>query len=152
EVLTARQTYPQEGYLLQARVVPAQLGARPAWFRIIYCIEQIYPCWWDVQSHQYTPLSAVEETQYALTPLRHITAQIASLCGLELFSTEIALSINGSFLAVDYVNDPIDLRLQSKTSDGVPDDIVRGIAQRLASLAAAARLLPGESLSLDQSS
>ncbi|MGC8785966.1 MAG: ATP-grasp domain-containing protein [Anaerolineae bacterium] len=151
EVLTARQTYPQEGYLLQARVVPAQLGARPAWFRIIYCIEQIYPCWWDVQSHQYTPLSAVEETQYALTPLRHITAQIASLCGLEHFSTEIALSIDGSFLAVDYVNDPIDLRLQSKTSDGVPDDIVRGIAQRLASLAAAARLLPGESLSLDQS-
>ncbi|MBC7233504.1 MAG: hypothetical protein H5T68_09740 [Chloroflexi bacterium] len=128
EVLIARQSYPEDGYLLQARVVPAQLGTRPAWFRIIYCAGQVYPCWWDVQTHRYTPLSLAEETQYALAPLRSITAHIASLCGLELFSTEIAVSTDGRFLAVDYVNDPIDLRLQSKATDGVPDDIVLSIA------------------------
>lgn len=140
QVLTARQIYPNDGYLLQARVVPAQLGVRPAWFRIIYCTGQTYPCWWDVRSHRYTPLTLAEETQYALAPLRHITAQIASLCGLELFSTEIALSTGEGFLAVDYVNDPIDLRLQSKAMDGVPDDIVRGIAERLAAFTLAAKL------------
>jgi hypothetical protein len=33
---------------------------------------------------------------------------------------------------VDYVNDPVDLRLQSKAVDGVPDAWVENIAGRLA--------------------
>ncbi len=144
EVLTARQTYPDDRYLLQARVVPVQLSARPAWFRVIYCTEQVYPCWWDVGSHQYTPLTPAEETQYVLAPLRSITARIASLCELELFSTEIALATDGRFLVVDYVNDPIDLRLQSKAMDGVPDDIVQSIAEHLAAFTAAAKPCSGQ--------
>jgi hypothetical protein len=51
-----------------------------------------------------------------------------------LFSTEIAITSDGRFVIVDYVNDPIDLRLQSKASDGVPDDIVEDIAARLVGL------------------
>jgi hypothetical protein len=35
-------------------------------------------------------------------------------------------------LIVDYVNDPIDLRLQSRALDGVPDFIVEDIAARIA--------------------
>ncbi|MCC7511318.1 MAG: hypothetical protein IT296_01585, partial [Anaerolineae bacterium] len=35
-------------------------------------------------------------------------------------------------LVVDYVNDPIDLRLQSRAADGVPDFIVERIAARIA--------------------
>jgi len=38
---------------------------------------------------------------------------------------------DGCFVIVDYVNDPIDLRPQSTSSDGVPDDIVKDIAERL---------------------
>jgi hypothetical protein len=49
-----------------------------------------------------------------------------------LFSTEITLTPDGRFVIVDYVNDPIDLRLQSKAFDGVPNDIVRDITERLA--------------------
>ncbi len=37
-------------------------------------------------------------------------------------------------MAVDYVNDPLDLRLQSKAADGVPDAIVENIAGRMARL------------------
>jgi hypothetical protein len=48
-----------------------------------------------------------------------------------LFSTEIAITSDGRFVIVDYVNDPIDLRPQSKTFDGVPDDIVEDITKRL---------------------
>jgi hypothetical protein len=44
----------------------------------------------------------------------------------------MTLTPDGRFVIVDYVNDPIDLRLQSKTFDGVPDDIVRDITETLA--------------------
>ena len=35
QVLVARQEFPNDKYLLQTRVVPTQLGRRPAWFRVI---------------------------------------------------------------------------------------------------------------------
>jgi hypothetical protein len=44
------------------------------------------------------------------------------------------LTASGHFVVVDYVNNPIDLRLQSATPDGVPDETVRDIAGRLAEL------------------
>lgn len=137
QVLAARQAFPTDKYLLQAHVVPVHLDARAAWFRVIYCVGQVYPCWWDTRTHVYTPVTSDEETRYSLTPLRHVATSIARICGLELFSTEIALTPAGLFVVVDYVNDQLDLRLQSKTFDGVPDIIVRDVAERLVALVAA---------------
>jgi hypothetical protein len=137
EVLVARQEYPTDKYLLQAHIVPAQLDSRLAWFRVIYCTGQVYPCCWDTRTHVYIPVTFAEESRYCLSPLHDITASIARVCGLELFSTEIALTSDGLFVVVDYVNDQIDLRLQSKAFDGVPDDIVHDIAGRLVALVAA---------------
>jgi hypothetical protein len=132
EVLAARQQYPAEPYLLQANIVPVHLNERPAWFRILFCAGRVLPCWWNVSTHAYQPVSVAEEIAYSLSPLHHIVARIAAVCGLQLFSTEIALTASGEFIAVDYVNDPVDLRLQSRAADGVPDDIVRAIVERLA--------------------
>ena len=134
QVLVARKAFPSQRYLLQAQIVPAQLGTRMAWFRVTYCAEKVYPCWWDSFTHIYAPITSDEENSYDLTPLHGITSSIAKICGLELFSTEITLTPDGRFVIVDYVNDPIDLRLQSKAFDGVPNDIVRDIADRLADL------------------
>jgi len=50
-------------------------------------------------------------------------------CRLTLFSTEIALSRDGPFVAVDYVNDQPDLRPQSKARDGVPDQVLNNIVK-----------------------
>jgi hypothetical protein len=135
QVLAARQDAPADKYLLQAHVVPAALGSRPAWFRVIYCAGQVYPCWWDPETHIYAPVTSAEESGHHLEPLREIAVSIARLCGLDLFSSEVALTPERRFAVVDYVNDPLDLRLQSKAADGVPDEIVRGIAERLVSLA-----------------
>jgi hypothetical protein len=132
QVLAARQEYPADQYLVQARVVPAQLGERPGWFRVLYCAGQVYPCWWDTSSHHYAPVMPAEERDYHLAPLRSITARIADICRLDLFSTEIALSLDATFMVIDYVNDPVDLRLQSKAAEGVPDLIVHDIAECLA--------------------
>ena len=43
---------------------------------------------------------------------------------------------------VDYVNDPIDLRLQSLAAEGVPDQIVTTIASELALYAASYCQIP----------
>ncbi len=140
QALAARQEYPTDRYLLQAHVVSVQLDARPAWFRVIYCAGQVYPCWWDIRTHVYTPVTPAEESRYGLRPLHEVTTAIARLCELDLFSTEISLTPDGLFVIVDYVNDPLDLRLQSKALDGVPDAIVNDIAQRLAGLVVKAQL------------
>ena len=132
QILVARQEFPTQRYLLQGHIIPAQLGPRMAWFRIIYCAGKVYPCWWDTRTHIYTRVTPSEEICYNLGSLHSISSSIANICGLELFSTEIAVTPDGGFVIVDYVNDPIDLRLQSASSDGVPDDIVKDIAERLA--------------------
>ena len=134
QVLMARQEFPTQRYLLQAHIIPARLGSRMAWFRVIYCAGKVYPCWWDNDTHMYTHVTRNEEACYNLGSLRSLTSSIADLCGLTLFSTEIAITSDGPFVVVDYVNDPIDLRLQSKAFDGVPDDIVKDITERLVEL------------------
>jgi hypothetical protein len=137
QVLSARQEFSADKYLLQAHIVPVQLDSRPAWFRVIYCTGQVHPCWWDTTTHIYAPVTDADETHYGLAPLRQTTAAIARVAQLELFSTEIALTSDGNFVVVDYVNDQLDLRLQSKAADGVPDDIVRDVAERLTARVAA---------------
>ena len=134
QVLIARQEKPADYYLLQAHISPVQLDSRPAWFRVIYCAGKAYSNWWDQRTHVYTPVTADEENRYNLSQLPCITATIACVCELELFSTEIALTPDGLFVVVDYVNDQIDLRLKSKCHDGVPDDIIYDITKRLINL------------------
>ena len=136
EVQAARREFPDDRYLLQAHVRPMRLDPGEAWFRVIYCFQQVHPCWWDVRSHVYRPVFHTEQTQHALDGLCELTARVAAVCGLELFSTEVALTEEDDFVIVDYVNDPLDLRLQSQAVDGVPDVIVEAIAQRLAQVAA----------------
>jgi len=133
-VMAARQQYPADKYLLQTQVSPIRAGRRPAWFRVLYCAGEIYPCWWDIQTHVYAPVTAAEESRYRLLPLRAITETIAEVCRLGLFSTEIALTSRTGLIVVDYANDPIDLRLQSCTPEGVPDDIARFVAESLVDL------------------
>jgi hypothetical protein len=134
QVHIARQESPSQRYLLQGHIIPPRLGPRMAWFRVIYCAGKVYPCWWDSYTHIYAHVTSSEESCYDLGSLRSIASSVASLCGLELFSTEITISPDGRFVIVDYVNDPIDLRLQSKTFDGVPDNIVHDITERLIEL------------------
>jgi hypothetical protein len=134
QVLEARQAHPQDYYLLQAHITPVQLAGRPAWFRVLFCGGKIYPFWWDTRTHIYASVAGEEARQFGLEPIGSTTMTIARVCGLDLFSTEIALTASGVFVVVDYVNNPIDLRLQSATFDGVPDEIVRDIAAGLADL------------------
>lgn len=136
QALTARKENPSNSYLLQEVVEPVKLGSRRAWFRVIYCAGQVYLCWWDTVTHVYIPVTLEEETKYGLSPLRDIATAASRISGLQLFSTEIAYTSKNLFVAIDNVNDQIDLRLQSRAVDGVPDAIAHDIAHRLAVLIA----------------
>ena len=57
------------------------------------------------------------------------------VCGLDFFSTEIALTSEGRFVTVDYVNEICDMRLQSGHADGVPDALVTAICGCIAEAA-----------------
>jgi hypothetical protein len=134
QVLTSRQQHPGEKYLLQAQITPQMMAGRPAWFRVLVCDGAVFPCWWEPVSHVYHRVTAEERFHFGLRLLYEIPLRITQICHLDLFSTEIAVTPDGKFLVVDYVNDPVDLRLQSTAIDGVPDDVVAGIARRLARL------------------
>jgi hypothetical protein len=142
QVLEARQAHPHDHYLLQAYITPVGLAGRPAWFRVLYCSGRVYPFWWDPTTHLYLTVSDEEVARHGLAPLAATTQRIAGVCGLDLFSTEIALTAAGLFVVVDYVNNPVDLRLQSAAVDGVPDDAVRDITSRLADLVLRHRSAP----------
>ena len=79
-------------------------------------------------------MTASEENRYELARLHEITQRIASICKLDWFTTEIALTLE-DFVVVDYVNDQIDTRVQSKAVDGAPDEIMQGITSQLVTIA-----------------
>lgn len=162
QIQSARRGFPDQQYLLQEHVTPKIVDGLPAWFRVIYCLGEVFVNFWDTTTHVYTPVhvgavgavlgdcpaegGAVgghvgppqpdppqpNPSQRPFSEnLRGIARQIASICRLDLFSTEIAWTEDDRLLVVDYVNDPIDLRLQSRAADGVPDFIVERIAARI---------------------
>ena len=126
-----RKKFPQDKILLQTYVTPIPINDhQEAWFRSIYCLGRIFLCWWHTQTHIYSLVSDLDINQYSLSPLSQLTQQIAQIVKLGFFSSEIALTDQGFFI-IDYINNPMDLRLQSKYSDGVPDQIIHQIVQTI---------------------
>jgi hypothetical protein len=134
QVLRARMEFPEQKYMLQATITPRTIQGRPAWFRVFYSVGRVYPCWWHPLTHVYAAVTPSEENRYELTPLHELTRRIASICRLDWFTTEIALT-HEEFVVVDYVNDQIDTRVQSKAVDGAPDEVIKNVAAQLVSLA-----------------
>jgi hypothetical protein len=133
EVQAARQQFPHDKYLLTAWVDPMEMEGRRAWFRIVYAGGQVFPLWFDDRTHVHiASVTAAEEERLGLAPLRDISNRIAQVTQLDLFSSEVALTPQGRFVTVDYVNDPLDLRPQSRTPQGLPDATLHHIADALA--------------------
>lgn len=127
EIIDTRQHHKDDKYLLQETIIPKMLDGRRAWFRVIYAFGEIIPCWWDDRTHVYEEVTATDTSAYSLQGLYDIMARIRDICRLDFFSSEIAMTEEGKLVAVDYVNEICDMRLQSKSVDGVPDAIVARI-------------------------
>ena len=131
DVIETRQHHKNDKYLLQEKIIADRIGPHKAWFRVFWAFGQAVPCWWDDETHVYTPVSSEEITLHSLGELDRIAGTIARICKLDFFSTEIAKTAAGAFVVVDYVNDICDMRLQSRFNDGVPDLVVHGICARI---------------------
>ncbi len=132
DIMETRLHHLDDKYLLQEMIIPRNLDGKRAWFRVYSVFDQVIPCWWDDRTHRYSILTPEEEHRFGLENLRHTIQVIRQICMLDFFSSEIAVTESGKFVAVDYVNEVCDMRLQSKYFNGAPDQIVHRIEQLIA--------------------
>lgn len=131
DIIAARQHHRNDKYLLQKFITPAMVGDRRAWFRVFYAFGETIVCWWDDLTHIYAEISADEKDLIGIEGLHAIGQKIAQISSLEFFSSEVALTDDGTPVVVDYVNEMCDMRLKSHHHDGVPDSVVERIIQAL---------------------
>lgn len=151
DIVQARMSQNRQKYLLQKKVEPVLLGQKRAWFRAYHVLGDTYLVWWDDLTHVYQYLELTEEREFYLSPMRDIITKIAKISGLDFFSAEIALTPDGRFVIVDYVNEVCDMRAQSTHADGVPDRLLQEIILSLVAFVVrqkhkvrSKRLLPNE--------
>ena len=124
DVIQTRSRFRNQRFLVQQKIEPQILGGRRAWFRVYHVCGEIIPCWWDDTTHRYTLCTPSDNALVNTGELARIVKIIAEISQLDFFSAEIALDHQGRYVVIDYVNDPCDMRQQSKHFDGVPDSVV----------------------------
>jgi hypothetical protein len=141
--------------VLAPRLRCADGSERSAYWRILYCLGELIPFWWNKQEADfgrpsYRRLTAEEISQHRLGAVLDYVLALADLSRLEWFSTELCLSegteasrftVRGDdgrarpVVAIDYVNDQCDVDVQSRWAGGPPDAVVRHLAERFADAA-----------------
>ncbi len=142
DVLHHRTHLDNDKYLLQEKIYPITLNGKRSWFRCFWAFGKPIANWWNDLTHKYSTLTKEEIDIFELRDLFSLTRKIAKLTELDFFSTEIVYSTKEKFIAVDYVNDQCDMRLQSKHYDGVPDEIVKQIISNMISEVKKQKTLP----------
>ncbi|MEN3038040.1 MAG: hypothetical protein ABDI07_02625 [Candidatus Kryptonium sp.] len=139
DIIETRKEVPYDSYLVQELIKPICLDGRKAWFRAFYVLGEILICWWDNENKIYEIVKPSEIIKWELDEIKYVMLKIQGVCNLDFFSSEIALVIEDGvkkFIVVDYVNEVPDMRLKSKAIDGVPDEIVERISDKIAEFAA----------------
>ncbi len=127
----AMRIRPGEIWLLQEYIEPALVAGRRAWFRVYYLFGEIRICWWDNRTHVYDFMPCREVDQLGFGELRSLVRRIGESFPLQLFSTEIVYREDGRPIIVDYINDPCDLRRRSRVPDGVPDELLNWVYDKI---------------------
>jgi hypothetical protein len=125
-----------DSYLAQERVYPKYLYGWRCWFRVYWNFGDVEIVWWDDTTRIYRLFSEKDKPRVRFDEIKSMMTRIAQVAKLHFFSTEIVLTRDDKLVAVDYINDQIDLRLKSKHYDGVPDEIVQKIARNIIRFAA----------------
>lgn len=128
----AAVAWPWGPYLLQKRIVPRTLNGEPAYFRVYHVFGSTWLSWWNCFTDKYRLVTSEEEAELNLAPLHQIALKLAEATGMNFFSTEVSQTETGEFFLIDYVNDQCHLLTQTASPhNGVPDELVNAIAQKL---------------------
>ena len=131
-IVEARKVNMGDTVLVQEFIEPREIEGSPAWFRLFNTFGEITPCWWNPNAHTYRKVTMREVYEHKLLPMIQITAEIARITRIEWFSCEVAINKrNNEFVAIDYMNDQCWVNPQSKSADGIPDDVIAHIAERI---------------------
>ena len=161
-VSEARQLHPDDAILIQHAVSCPRLRSedgveRWAYWRIVHCMGEQVPFWWhkaepDQGRPSYQRVSGSDIKRLKLQEVLAYSRELADVCGLSWFSTELCASEGGELsghhvpgpdgkllpvVAIDYVNDQCDVDVQSRWLGGPPDAFVRHAATRFAEAARA---------------
>ena len=124
--------WPDDNYLFQRKIVPRNLGNSPAYFRVYYIFGSVFRVWWNCFTDHYRMIAPGEVPDSALNELEATIRRIASITGMNFFSSEIAQIDSGEYVVIDYMNDQCHMLSQSANPQiGVPDELVGAIARRL---------------------
>lgn len=131
EILHVRTEFQSDKYLIQEKVIPLEKNGYRFWFRSFYVGGQIFLTWWNNETHRYTVVDDSLIESFELVTIPELMEKIADVALLTFFSSEIVRCSDGRWVVVDYVNESCDMRLQSKYPDGVPDELVERIVDRI---------------------
>ncbi len=127
DIRKAREEFWDDKYLIQQKIDPVNISGKRCWFRVFYSCGEVFPCFWDDLTKLSEILITAQIGEKVYKGVDELTKKISQVCGLDLFSTEIALTENYKLIVVDYVNDQCDLRKKSLHYDGIPDEIVQKV-------------------------
>lgn len=132
EIAEARKFSPGDNFLLQEFIEPVNIEGRTAWFRVYQLFGEIFPCWWNPETHEYSQVTLKQMHEHKLLPLVRIASEIGRITRIDWFSCEIAInSKTKRFVTIDYMNDQCAIYPKSEHKDGVPDDLIVHLAERI---------------------
>ena len=132
EIAEARQFNVGDNFLLQEFIEPVDISGNPAWFRVYHLFGEIIPCWWNPKTNIFRQVTLREMEIYRLIPLVRIASEIGRITRIDWFSCEVAIDKKSKrFVVIDYMNDQCAIYPQSQHRDGVPDDLVIHMANRI---------------------
>jgi hypothetical protein len=127
----------------------ADFVARPASWRVLYCLGELIPLWWagpDGSGCSGRPVTREEIRCHRLRPALQYAAAVARISGLEWFATDLCLTEGPepsryrvpagggrgwAVVAAEAVHDPYDALVPGE----LPDAVVRHVAGRFAEAA-----------------
>jgi len=134
DIQHALQTSRTGKIVLQQKVIPLQTHGRRGWLRVFFILGEVVCCWWDNETHLYTLTRPGELEEAQRRRIEEIIHLIARTCGIDFFTTEIAIDQHNRLQVIDFVNEMCDMRMRSRHGDGVPDTIVFRIIDRVTGL------------------
>ena len=121
----------------------SRLGDRPAYLRAYHVLGHRSLLWWCKQGadDRYDLLTWDDLHRYDLMPAVQLIDRVATVTGLDFFSSEIAItntdpSDPNRFVLIDYINDQCDMDPEERPGTSpVPEPWIRWVCDRFAEFA-----------------